>query len=399
MPRWPSLVLVATVLLGILVCLYLIVTRTLSPSANLSITLFLAVLSMIGSWAASRFYSELSYRRNLRIFALKAAEKVNNLSNELDRLSAFLQQELADTDSTALSEAVLSRDLRIEGAIHIIGTLKSVNDGALSDWQGVIGEELEAQKEEREEREQDLRDLVDQVESLSLRVSGASNERDNATAVLLAKVESDLRMLTAQVSGVPVKRPKPFRQEVSTTCPKCLRPLEYKQKARAGSYKQLNCSSCGSKLFSEFKDGNYVLKINAPVLEGITCPNCGDGFSSELSLIPGQGSATFCPGCGMGLRLVRTKGGVSVKLSAPQPIQSTDVVDEALLERVRAAAPPQPWPQGTQRRIAEELGVATNLVGKAIRELMVRGVFKAQVDGKLFVPEPTESRKATGGGD
>ena len=89
MPRWPSLVVVAVILLGILVCIFLIVTRTLSPTANLSITLFLTVFSLIGSWAASRFYSGLSYGKNLRVFALKAAEKVNNLSKFL--LAAYIK--------------------------------------------------------------------------------------------------------------------------------------------------------------------------------------------------------------------------------------------------------------------------------------------------------------------
>ena len=83
-------------------------------------------------------------------FALKAAEKVDNLSQELDRLTAYLQQELTDAaggaPQAATPEALRLKDARIESAIHIIGTLKSVNDRSLSDWQGVIGDELDTRQ-------------------------------------------------------------------------------------------------------------------------------------------------------------------------------------------------------------------------------------------------------------
>ncbi len=73
--------------------------------------------------------------RKERFFALKAAEKVTNLSNELDRLSVFLQQEAKGTEYGSPAEALQARDPRIEAAVHMIGTLKSVNDRSLSDWQ------------------------------------------------------------------------------------------------------------------------------------------------------------------------------------------------------------------------------------------------------------------------
>lgn len=88
------------------------------------------------------------HQANLRTYALKAAEKVNNLSNELNLLSVYLQQELDSADYDSTDEELLAKEERLESAIHIINTLKSVNDTALSDWEGVIGDELDQQRVE-----------------------------------------------------------------------------------------------------------------------------------------------------------------------------------------------------------------------------------------------------------
>jgi hypothetical protein len=45
-----------------------------------------------------------------------------------------------------VDEALQAREERIESAIHLIRTLKSVNDTSLSDWEGVIGDELSSEE-------------------------------------------------------------------------------------------------------------------------------------------------------------------------------------------------------------------------------------------------------------
>ncbi len=105
------------------------------------------------------------HRTNLRTYALKAAEKVTNLSNELSRLSTYLQQELDYTDYRNTEEKLQAKEERLESAIHLLSTLKSVNDTSLSDWQGVIGDELAVQREETKEREQELRAMLLEVEA------------------------------------------------------------------------------------------------------------------------------------------------------------------------------------------------------------------------------------------
>ena len=102
----------------------------------------------------------MAHRTNLRTYALKAAEKVTNLSNELSRLSAYLQQELDYTDYRNTEEELQAKEERLESAIRLLSTLKSVNDTSLSDWQGVIGDELAEQREQIHEREQELRETL-----------------------------------------------------------------------------------------------------------------------------------------------------------------------------------------------------------------------------------------------
>lgn len=164
--RWSTIILLLGMIVGVFICIWIIAKGGTTSSEGLLLSVVLTILSIIGSWIASRFYAEESFNKNLRIFALKAAEKVTNLSNELDRLSVFLQQELKSTEYESPSQSLLAKDLRIEGAVHILHTLKSVNDKSLSDWQGVIGEEIIAQREEQEEREEYLRELLARFESI-----------------------------------------------------------------------------------------------------------------------------------------------------------------------------------------------------------------------------------------
>jgi hypothetical protein len=105
-------------MLGVIICLVVIVAAQLNPRESLLLSLVLTIVSMLGSWLASRFYAEISFNENLRTFALKASEKVDNLSKELDRLALYLQQELDDDDYKNAVENLMAKEYRIEAAIH-----------------------------------------------------------------------------------------------------------------------------------------------------------------------------------------------------------------------------------------------------------------------------------------
>ena len=61
-----------------------------------------------------------SHQENLRTYARKAAEKVENLSGELVRLSGLLQQELENDEYDNNEIALISKQERLLSTIHII---------------------------------------------------------------------------------------------------------------------------------------------------------------------------------------------------------------------------------------------------------------------------------------
>src|SRR3989338_2281542 len=210
---WITGVVVVLILAVVVICLWRITSS--APTANevLLLGVLLTISSMAASWIASRYYSEVSFNKNLRVFALKAAEKVTNLSNQLDRLILFLQQDAREGEFDTLGEALLAKNLRIESAIHAVSTLKSMNDTSLSDWQGVIGEELTAQREVQEEREEVLLDLVERLESLATNQSATlpSRKEDSGNDDIREQIDSlrnEVHILGAQVTGVPITRRK-----------------------------------------------------------------------------------------------------------------------------------------------------------------------------------------------
>ena len=372
-----------------------------SARESVLLSLFLTFLSVMASWLASRYYADYSFNKNLRTFALKAAEKVDNLSQELDRLTAYLQQEIETTDSGLTpAEALRLKDARIESAIHIIGTLKSVNDRSLSDWQGVIGDELDAQKKRRQQQEADLRDLVQRLETLySERAPGSAMGGDGPrSAALEQEVEAlkqDLGVLVSQVSGVSVRRAKSTkarRETIQNDCPQCLHPVEYRQRPIPNSIVNVGCGQCDANLYSRYENGEFYLRLRDPIAETIACPSCGKANRLDLDPVPGGApTEARCRKCGVLLRASRTAGGVSVKWVGPaQTLPATVAppivpeLTEAILQQVQAALPPQP--KGTTRQVAEQTRLPLALVNEAVDRLIQRGVFRAQENGVLVSP-------------
>jgi hypothetical protein len=392
MKRSPNLALGIGSVIGILVCIGVIGFKSLSTTESLLVSVLLTMASILGSWELSRFYAEQSFNENLRIFALKAAEKVNNLSNELDRLSAYLQQELDDADYTNPAEELLAKEFRIEGAIHVIHTLKSVNDGSLSDWQGVIGKELDEQREEQVEREEELRELVQRVEGLytaqATDLDPVHREWESAIRSEVNTIRGELRLLTSQVGGVPLRRPKIERQNVSIACPHCAQAVDYSQKVKESSVKALRCDHCQSRLLSRLEKGHFTLRLRTPVMEAFLCPHCQSPMKAELDPMPGAVAIAHCGDCGTDCRVARSNIGINVRETAPQSQRSQPEITEEVLRLVKGAMPAQPWPSGAAREAALELGLQHRTVSAAIQTLMERGDFAYQINGRLYRTSP-----------
>lgn len=103
---------------------------------------------------------------------------------------------------------------------------------------------------------------------------------------------------------------------------------------------------------------------------------------------------TSCVTCGEAFRVIRTiSGGIECKIIGAAAVTKVSALDEQLLKRVKEEMPPQPWPTGAHKAVAERLRVSPTLVTRALQELTKTGVFHPQIDGVLYAPisPPAES--------
>ncbi len=81
---------------------------------------------------------------------------------------------------------------------------------------------------------------------------------------------------------------------------------------------------------------------------------------------------------------VTTPVTIVAELSDEDRQPSGSALDEALIEKVKAALPAQPWADGTHKAVAVQLGISASLATRYISELIRRGDFIQQVDGQLL---------------
>lgn len=418
MPRWLKVITVLAYSLGIVLCIYFISGENPTPHESAMVGVILAILSILATWSVSHYYSESQHnkalkevqefhRTNIKTYARKAAEKVTNLSNELSRLSGYLEKELARTDYDNPEEELNAKEERIESAIHITNTLKSINDTALSDWEGVIGDELEQRRVEQREREEELEDLLSRHEAAISSLETDIHDQGANTLVFQREIDSlrkELRFVASRIGIISPTLLRPFRSSrniVEAKCPVCDTLLSYKQKPKESSIKPLKCSSCGSKLVSLYdKTFGFHLEVRQAIREKLSCPSCGATVEIELDQVPGTSMNVDCSSCSAKLRVVRVSDGLRItkigqpSVSAEQTIAPK--LDEQLIESVRVQLPKQPWPKGTHKMIADKLKLKQGLVYSAINELIRRGVFNPQINGKLYVPAQPPTEKDQG---
>jgi predicted RNA-binding Zn-ribbon protein involved in translation (DUF1610 family) len=409
--------IVIAILVGIVgYCFYFISSQDLTAREGSLISVILTIFSALATWIVTHLYSQYQHkkaiqdvqefhRNNLRTYARKAAEKVNNLSNELGRLSVYLADELERSDVDDPNNALLSREERMTSAIHIVDTLKSVNDTSLSDWEGVIDDLLDQQREEKEEKEEELRDIVGRLETLwDAQVDSVHDghyESDNLK-VELDEIRKDLRSVVSAQGLTQVKIRRKIRtskQDVQGKCPQCGIDVSYRQRPIARSWKALECQSCGTKFLSRYREEQgFVLERRMFAHEKTQCLSCSSILNVELDTCPGSSAIASCEGCKEVMRVSRNADGtINVKLSGhsqrvlskQQKVQFTDDV----IQKVKEKLPQQPWPKGIHKSIAEDLNLHPTLVNRAINELIRRGIFKPQIDGRLFIPEPPSTTK------
>lgn len=409
-----GLVIVAVYIIVIGFCIYLILSQELTVTETSLISIIISICSILTTWIVGHLYSGTQHKKaiqdvqefhrtNLQTYAKKAAEKVNNLSEELARLAIYLSDELDRSDSDDPNELLHSREERILSTVHMIQTLKSVNDTALSDWEGVIGDLLDQQREEKEEKKEELIELLDRVENV---VEERFDERygDHYDRMQIREeIESlrkDLRYVARNlaITQVPIRRKvRKQKHDVNISCPKCGEEVNYRQRATTKGYKGVVCKACDTKYISRYiEDEGFTVEERQLRVETINCPECDDEVRVELDTLPCSSIQIECGQCGEQIRVSRTiegtisTKGMSNKDSQPQP--KAKLTDE-IVEKVKDKLPAQPWPKRVHALVATELELPSSIVCRAIDQLIRTGVFKPQINGTLYVPEITNTEK------
>lgn len=388
-------VLLIILVLGIVLLVVVLVLISLADLTNRETTLLGTVLTLLSvgiGWGVSHYYSIQDKKaavdeireyeqRNLRTYALKAAEKVTNLSKELNRLSAYLQEELQYTGYRNADEELFAKEERIESAIHMLGSLRSINDTSLSDWQGVIGAELDEQRETEKEQAEALRELGDRISALEvaptadLSAMTANSEVD--------EIKRQLRSLTAEISGGGFRaKPRPGYQNVDLKCPRCSAQVRYGQRAKENDRKALQCKVCDASLISTFREATgFVLTVRGTTDEQVVCPNCSTEQTVTLDEWPSASTSVGCPSCSTQLRVSRADHGETVRVAVQNLQKASEPLTVETIERVRTSLPAQPWPKGIHQTLAAELVLKPSTVQKAMQHLIRTGVYLDQVDG------------------
>ncbi len=102
-------------IIGVLLCIFFISSGNLSSRESSLIGVILTILSILATWIVTHFYSESQHKKaieevqefhrtNLQTYAMKAAEKCSNLSDELSRLSVYIYNELDRSDIENVNE-------------------------------------------------------------------------------------------------------------------------------------------------------------------------------------------------------------------------------------------------------------------------------------------------------
>jgi transposase-like protein len=235
------------------------------------------------------------YSDNLRTYALKAAEKVQNLSQEIERLREYLH----GINVTGESEDSKLAHERLETATIMLDTLKSVNDTALSDWRGIIGDELRQQ----EEIQADIDNIYSKLEELEeiKSVSAASEPQLFEIDLADSGIEDDIDKIVtgyASKSPIPVRIRKKRKIDASVRCPMCGSENRTRVRLRDGYKKVTRCNTC-RRFFTVNVDSD--LNVTPQPVEtsekSAKCVLCDAEMTVNYPLWPGYSFELQCQNC------------------------------------------------------------------------------------------------------
>jgi hypothetical protein len=390
-PGWVPILVTIGLGLTTIICLWIAGTRQLTNTESVLLGVLLSAASMLVSWLATHVYSVISvkdsvaeatqaYSDNIRTLGVRAAEKVLNLSNQLQRLSESMNSALEDadeSDGTKQSIVQLLRE-RIQAAIYNLETLKSMNDTFLSDWRGIIGDEIDKQQALERQIEVLALELRNQIrERESMRSAVVSNETVSALEDRIYQTEQRLtEKITALPFKVTVRSSKTAKEDVSLKCPSCTESISVLTRTKKGARKLIHCPSC--KTYSRIcaiEDGDFEIDAVTMFTFSDQCPICHTELKGEMPDYSGAMQAIVCPKCDMSLIASRASDGINLRV----PKGEQHKFPKSLYDAVFSRLPPRPWPPFIHKAIAAELGISNKVVSQIIGRIVESGHFPIPV--------------------
>jgi len=380
--------------LVIIVLIVMLSRGQTTGNEGLLLSILLTIFSILGSWLITHaFYQgdrsqqiaevKAEYEANLKTYAVKASEKIINLSDQMGKLIEFIDDN--EDGQEDLSYPLLRE--RMRAASHIMSTLQSMSETSLSDWEGVIGEQLARRRMLAEERDYDINFILE-----SMKQTFVEGQRENLDAEF-KKIYRDLKGLVRTPTALP---PAATRSYTVLPCPNCdadvkIR-LNKKRKPTRGLY---SCSACQSDVaaFGE-TSGVIRLEVRRPIDEMIRCVECHAEFPVALDNAIGGSTQADCPNCETHLTVSRSPVGVNAWETGTQRGERRALRPE-FLEQVAMLLPPEPWPAGTHKDIAQKLGVSNTSVTTAIKALMAQGRVGQSPAGLEPSDEPADAEVDT----
>ncbi len=389
MKKWQYFI-ISSVILGLLIGLGVTLNVATKPnlSANESLLLgiLISIFSILISWIATHIYSQLSLKEiteevkrnhaeNLNTYAEKAAEKVFNLSNEFDRLKENLTSIIEDTEDDENIENInLILRERILLTIHLVETLRSMNDTFLSDWKGVIGDKIQKQQS-----------LEIQIDEISKELARQMNLKEDLESQVVSyeEIESIQKHIDQIEQGLEQKLKalpfgfraiastrKPKKRNVEIPCPNCNSLNIVNIRPRGGARKVFHCEDCNTHIKIVYSNAtDYTTEIIPLIDIEVECPLCKSSIPNNIPNIPGALKKITCRECELQIIVTKKKDGVNIKTGYAKNIP------QKVLDIVLDKLPPQPWEKSIHIKIAEELGLSNTVVNKAIGVLLNQGKF------------------------
>lgn len=251
---------------------------------------------------------------------------------------------------------------------HLVETLRAMNDTSLSDWRGVIGEELQKQ-----------RDLEQEIRKIQLELERETTQRHALAADFvhntdLLQIEKRIENLSSSIDdkiamlpfSPTVTQTRNSKSSISAACPVCRSAIKLRMRRTPGASKIVECESCGHYLQLTIDEAQDVLieALQTKTFE-YNCPYCRADNAVQLPDAVGAHTVKDCVGCDLSLYVSLSKSGISANITPRK-------VPEEVLQVVFDALPDPPWPKGVQDQIAQRLGLTTKLVNRAIAILKQR---------------------------